>query len=151
MNFKSFKSIYFPYCLCPRFLSWRQWLLLTSWTSETTCPQPRASRAFRSTSTFTYSLFWILGKFYSWSLHIIHFRSSDLILFWSLSIFLQFRLLENKIGIKTEHRVRYNQSNYRRWGRDKTLHSTLLAVISLFNWPIQIIHPSTCWFLSNHV
>jgi tryptophan 2,3-dioxygenase len=29
---------------------------------------------------------------------------------------LQFRLLENKIGIKTEHRVRYNQSNYRRYG-----------------------------------
>jgi len=27
---------------------------------------------------------------------------------------LQFRLLENKIGIKTEHRVRYNQTNYRR-------------------------------------
>jgi len=27
---------------------------------------------------------------------------------------LQFRLLENKIGMRTEHRVRYNQSNYRR-------------------------------------
>lgn len=32
---------------------------------------------------------------------------------------LQFRLLENKIGIKTEHRVRYNQSNYRRVYEDK--------------------------------
>ena len=28
---------------------------------------------------------------------------------------IQFRLLENKIGMRTEHRVRYNQSNYRRW------------------------------------
>lgn len=31
-----------------------------------------------------------------------------------LTILSQFRLLENKIGIKTEHRVRYNQTNYRR-------------------------------------
>ena len=27
---------------------------------------------------------------------------------------LQFRLLENKLGIKAEYRVRYNQSNYQR-------------------------------------
>lgn len=32
---------------------------------------------------------------------------------------LQFRLLENKIGIKTEHRVRYNQTNYQRVYEDK--------------------------------
>jgi len=32
---------------------------------------------------------------------------------------LQFRLLENKLGIKTEHRVRYNQSNYQRVYEDK--------------------------------
>lgn len=31
-----------------------------------------------------------------------------------LTLLSQFRLLENKIGIKTEHRVRYNQTNYRR-------------------------------------
>merc|ERR1719284_1347751 len=29
-------------------------------------------------------------------------------------IYFEFRLLENKIGMRTEHRVRYNQSNYRR-------------------------------------
>ena len=29
-------------------------------------------------------------------------------------IYFKFRLLENKIGMRTEHRVRYNQSNYRR-------------------------------------
>lgn len=32
---------------------------------------------------------------------------------------LQFRLLENKLGIKSEYRVRYNQSNYRRVYEDK--------------------------------
>ena len=32
---------------------------------------------------------------------------------------LQFRLLENKLGIKTEPRVRYNQSNYQRVYEDK--------------------------------
>ena len=32
---------------------------------------------------------------------------------------LQFRLLENKLGIKPEYRVRYNQSNYRRVYEDK--------------------------------
>jgi tryptophan 2,3-dioxygenase len=32
---------------------------------------------------------------------------------------LQFRLLENKLGIKTEYRVRYNQSNYQRVYEDK--------------------------------
>ena len=32
---------------------------------------------------------------------------------------LQFRLLENKLGIKSEYRVKYNQSNYRRVYEDK--------------------------------
>jgi len=32
---------------------------------------------------------------------------------------LQFRLLENKLGLKEAHRVRYNQSNYRRVYEDK--------------------------------
>lgn len=31
---------------------------------------------------------------------------------------LQFRLLENKLGVKQEHRVRYNQSYMRVFGRD---------------------------------
>jgi tryptophan 2,3-dioxygenase len=32
---------------------------------------------------------------------------------------LQFRLLENKLGVRNEHRVRYNQSNYRQVYKDK--------------------------------
>ena len=32
---------------------------------------------------------------------------------------LQFRLLENKLGVKSEYRVRYNQANYRRVYEDK--------------------------------
>lgn len=33
---------------------------------------------------------------------------------------LQFRLLENKLGVKQEHRVKYNQSYTRAFGRDPT-------------------------------
>lgn len=32
---------------------------------------------------------------------------------------LQFRLLENKLGVKTEHRVKYNQCYSRAFGRDE--------------------------------
>lgn len=31
---------------------------------------------------------------------------------------LQFRLLENKLGVKTEHRVKYNQNYSRAFGKD---------------------------------
>lgn len=33
---------------------------------------------------------------------------------------LQFRLIENKLGVKQEHRVRYNQSYTKVFGRDPT-------------------------------
>lgn len=33
---------------------------------------------------------------------------------------LQFRLLENKLGVKTEHRVKYNQSYHQVFGNDVT-------------------------------
>ena len=39
---------------------------------------------------------------------------------------LQFRLLENKLGIKTEYRVRYNQSNYQRVYEDKPVELAAL-------------------------
>ena len=39
---------------------------------------------------------------------------------------LQFRLLENKLGIKSEYRVRYNQANYRRVYEDKPDELTAL-------------------------
>merc|ERR1711874_381635 len=40
---------------------------------------------------------------------------------------LQFRLLENKLGIKESNRVRYNQSNYRRVYEDKPEEISALA------------------------
>jgi len=39
---------------------------------------------------------------------------------------LQFRLLENKLGIKTEYRVRYNQSNYQRVYENKPVELAAL-------------------------